>query len=638
MLLSLNNLSKSYGEKLILKDISVTIEANDRIGLIGANGIGKSTLLNILCKELSHDSGDINYLSNLKIGFLKQNSGLDKHNTIIGEMKSVFSDLLLLEKEIKALGERMATVDHQTKEYEQLSAQYSLKSNLFEHGGGYDIDYKIKMILNGMGFSDKDYDFNISALSGGEKTRLALAKLLLEEPGLLVLDEPTNHLDFRTLSWLEDYLKEYKGGLLIVSHDRYFLDKMVEKIWDIEDKGIVAYKGNYTKFKQLRAERYTRWQKEYDMQQLQIASMEDYIQKNIARASTSNSAKSRVHQLANMERIKKPVDYVKSPHFSFTTNKNPVKDVLQTFDLELSVGSGSDKLTLFSGLNLDIKRGEKVAIIGDNGVGKSTLLKSLLGYQTQKGEIVWGGNTNVSYYDQENTTLNPNKTALDEVWDRFPLMPEYLVRKLLGSVLISDDNVYKKISVLSGGEKAKVGLAILKNENGNVLVLDEPTNHLDLQSKEALETALKEFCGTLIFVSHDRYFLNEIPTKIIEMKKPNTVNIYKGNFDFYMEQRAEHADEPKPTKQQEKNHNPEKKSYRSKQQRSEDTKRRSRIKALEELIERIDNDIALTQSEIEDPTNASNFDLLTEKCNLLEQLRHEHNLAIDEWLTLTDVD
>lgn len=645
MLLSLSNVSKSYGEKLILNELNATIEDNDRIGLIGANGIGKSTLLNILCRELQADTGNINYLTGIRIGFLKQNSGLSKQGTIIGEMKSVFSDLLDVEKEIRQLEKQIATMKeskHESKEYKDLLVEYSNKSHFFEHSGGYDIDYKIKMILSGMGFLDKDYDFNISSLSGGEKTRLALSKLLLEQPDLLVLDEPTNHLDFKTLAWLEDYLKEYKGGLLIVSHDRYFLDKMVTKVWDIENKKIISYKGNYTKFKQLREERYTRWLKEYEMQQLQIASMQDYIQKNIVRASTSNSAKSRVHQLANMDIIEKPVDYVKVPYFNFNVVKNPVKDVLQTFDLELSVGSGSDKIVLFSSLNLDIKRGEKVAIIGDNGVGKSTLLKSLLGYTAQKGEIVWGNNTKVSYYDQENSTLDVNKTVLDEVWDRFPHMQEYLVRKLLGSVLISDDNVYKKIDVISGGEKAKVGLAILKNEESNILVLDEPTNHLDLQSKESLENALKEYEGTLIFVSHDRYFLNEIPTKIIEMCKPNIVNIYKGNFDFYIEQKAiEQAKELEQKLEAQRNapkqdNGDKKTSYRSKQQRSDDAKRRTRVKFLEEQIEQLDGDIKSAEQDIANPDNASNFDLLVEKCNLLEQLKKEHDDAVEEWFELTN--
>ncbi len=651
MLVSISGVSKYFGERLILQDLNLTIEDNDRIGLIGANGTGKSTLLNMLCGDteydVAQDHSGISVKNGVHIGFLRQNAGLSKNNSIYAEMHSVFSELNALEKELRQIESEMAQLtDHNSEQYQKLMTQYSEKSVYFEHREGYQIDLKIKTVLTGMGFSDKAYDFNISSLSGGEKTRLALAKLLLEEPELLILDEPTNHLDFRTLTWLEDYLQNYKGGLLIVSHDRYFLDKMVSKIWDVEDKTVITYKGNYSKYKILREERLKRLEKEYEQQQQEIADLQDYIDRNMARASTAASARSRVHKLEAMELVEKPhIDHRKA-HFSFTYEREPVKDILIAEGLKLNVGIGNDKQCLFENLNLHIRRAEKVAIIGENGVGKSTLLKSLIGILRQPGEIIWGRNVTLGYYDQENQNLDPNKTVLQELWERYPTMPECDVRKILGSVLITDDNVFKKIGVISGGEKAKVGMALLMTEHRNTLLLDEPTNHLDLPSKEALEEGLQEFTGTLIFVSHDRYFLNTIPSKIIELSAvkgdPDSqkITVYEGNYDYYMEQKsieqqkiaAEKAAAITPAQEKE----GAKIYYRSKEQRREDTKKRNQLKQLEANLEQLDEQIATTEAIIADPENGNDFVLLNEQCELLESLKLQHEAAMDEWLILAE--
>lgn len=633
MLVSLDNVKKTFGDKLILNNLSATIEDNDRIGLIGANGIGKSTLLNIICKKLDSDEGGVYVSSGTTIGLLEQNSGLSKGNTIYAEMRSVFFELLGVEEKLRKLESKIAHTSEADESYPKLSEEYSRLTAYFEVREGYQIDVKIKTILNGMGFFDKSYEMPIDDLSGGEKTRLALAKLLLEEPGLLILDEPTNHLDFKTLMWLEDYLKGYKGGLLVVSHDRYFLDKMVTKMWEVENKQIVAYNGNYSKYKLLREERITRQLKEYEAQQNKINSMVDYAQKNIVRASTSNMAKSRLHQLEHIERLEKPNEVIPTPTFRFEFERNPVKDLLSVKNLRLEVGEGSEKLVLCENISFDIKRGEKVALIGPNGIGKSTLLKTVLNQLPQNGEVYWGANVQTSYYEQENLTLNKENTAIEELWSRFPLLPQYTVRGVLGQVLISGDNGFKKIGVLSGGERARVALAVLMMEHSNTLILDEPTNHLDLQSKETLEKSLIAFEGTLIFVSHDRYFLNTIPTKIIELKRSG-LNVYDGNFDFYLEQQAKMASEAVPTATVKLDK--EKSNYRSKQERAEQAKLKSRLKQLEELMEAADEKITALEVEIASPDTASDYARLGELCAELERQKHQHDGYFAEWAELCE--
>ncbi len=526
MILAMENLSKSYASKIVLDDITLKIEDNDRIGLIGVNGAGKSTLLKIITGMEQSDSGVLSVSNHAKIGFLQQNSGLSSESTIMDEMLSVFKDTLNTEKAMRKVEQKMSKAQPDSDEYAGLAEEYTRLHAKFEAEDGYHIEVKIKTILNGMGFADKAADTVTDTLSGGEKTRLALAKLLLESPDLLILDEPTNHLDFdeptnhldfKTLTWLESYLLEYKGALLIVSHDRYFLDRIVTSICEIERHRLVRYKGNYSKYLGLKKERIERQQKEYDIQSQEIAAMEDYVRRNMARASTAKSAKSRVAALERMERVEKPQGDLKSAKISFQYDRPPVKDVLTVSDIDLRVGEGDRQRLLFEHLDFKVMRGEKVAVIGANGVGKSTFLKVILGKLGHThGTIEWGKHVQVTYFDQEGKQLNPENTVLDELWNRFPTSYEQQIRNMLGGVLLTGENVYKKVGVISGGERAKLGFAVLMAERGNVLVLDEPTNHLDLDTKEVLDKALCSFDGTIITVSHDRYLLNKLPTKIVE--------------------------------------------------------------------------------------------------------------------------
>lgn len=642
MLISTKELNKSFGENLILKNINMTIEDNTRYGLIGVNGAGKSTLLSILMGELDYDGGELYKASGLNIGYLKQNTGLDRSSTIIAEMRNVFSDLLCVENDLHILEEKMqSAAEHDSSEYKRLMSEYSKKQAYFESCDGYNIDIRIKTILNGMGFQDKDLDTEIRTLSGGEKTRLAIAALLLEEPNLLILDEPTNHLDFKTLNWLESYLVEsYKGSLLIVSHDRYFLDKTVDNMFEIQNGRLESYPGNYSKYLVLRAERRELQQKEYEAQQLEIAQMETYIQKNIARASTSASAKSRVKALESMEIIEKPDADIKPIKLRFDIIKEPYKDVLTVENLDVSVGD--ELITLCESVDFNVKRGEKIALIGDNGIGKSSFLKTIQGLIPHKhGTVTWGKNTSISYYEQENLNLNPDNLAIDELWDRFPRVPEASIRKILGSVRLTKEDVYKPVKVISGGERAKLAFCIIMLEKSNVILFDEPTNHLDLPSKEVLEQALNDYEGTLIFVTHDRYLLNKVPDKIAEMTKDG-IMIYDGNYEYYKERkewlkaknRENTADnkENKMSVKQTSNG-----SYRSKEQRRADAQRKQRVAELERLIAETEDAISVLEKEMAAEEVFSDYKLMTEKTAQLEENTTNLENYYNEWEELLSI-
>lgn len=643
MLISIEKLNKSFGEDVILKNINLTIEEKCRYGLIGVNGAGKSTLLSIIVGNLDYDDGNMYKNPSMSIGYLKQNNGLERSSTIYNEMRAVFSDVLNSEKKMRDLEQEMSQItDHNSDEYRRISAEYSKNQIFFESRDGYNIDVKINMILNGMGFADKDKETIISTLSGGEKTRLAIAKLLLEEPNLLILDEPTNHLDFKTLNWLEEYLISYSGAILIVSHDRYFLDKTVDNIFEVERGTLTYYKGNYSKYLVLKEEMRERLEKEYEMQQMQIAQMQDYIERNIARASTSASAKSRVKALENMEIIEKPDGELSKMKLKFELKKQPYKDVLTVKNLDICVGE--DKKLLCGGLNLEIKRGEKIAIIGDNGIGKSSFLKTIQGIIPKfSGEIEWGKNCTISYYEQENLNLDHNKIALDELWDRFPEISEAEIRRVLGNVLLTKDDVYKPVSIISGGERAKLAFCIIMLEKANVIILDEPTNHLDLVSKEVLEKALLDYEGTLIFVSHDRYLLNKVPSRIVEIKRDGA-EIYQGNYDYYKERSTALANELELKRQAEKamklENQPEKKNetsfYRSKEQRRLDTKRKQRFKEVEKLISEYETQIEALELDMADEKIYSDYVLMNEKCEQLEKCKTELDELYEEWTILDD--
>lgn len=595
--------------------------------------------------ELDYDDGDIYKSPNLTIGYLKQNSGLDRNSTIISEMRNAFSDIIKIEDELRLIEEKMLSYsEHNSSEYKSLMSEYSKKQSYFESMDGYNIDVKIKTVLNGLGFSDRSLETEINVLSGGEKTRLALAALLLEEPNLLILDEPTNHLDFKTLDWLENYLiNSYKGSLLIVSHDRYFLDNTVENMLEIERGKMYSYNGNYSKYLVLKEERNEVLRKEYEAQQLQISQMQTYIDKNITRASTSGSAKSRVKALERMELIEKPDDDIKPIKLKFETIKEPYKDVLTVENLDITVGdreSAGGIKNICSGLNLSIKRGDKVALIGDNGIGKSSFLKVIQDIiPHQNGSVVWGKNTSVSYYEQENLNLNPDNLAINELWDRFPRIPEAQIRRVLGNVRLTKEDVYKPVKVISGGERAKLAFCIIMLEKSNVILFDEPTNHLDLPSKEILEQAMNEYDGTLLFVSHDRYLLNKVPNKIIEMTKDG-FTIYDGNFEYY-KQRKEWIKQKQSIETNNKvetNNSSQKSSggYRSKEQRKAETKRKLQIAELEKMISKTEEEISALENEMTKEEVFSDYILMNEKNSELEKLNSNLEEYYDNWTKLSE--
>jgi len=644
MLLNVEHLYKYFNGQALLKDINFTVEDREAVGLIGINGCGKSTLLNIITGSEGYDKtpeglGSVNIAGKASIGFLRQNSGLNSELTIGEEMKNAFAPLLETLDKMKVLEKKMADGG----DIDSISHEYAELSSYFEARDGYRIDVKIKQVLNGMGFGSTPTDRVISTLSGGEKTRLALAKLLLEEPNLLILDEPTNHLDFETLMWLEDYLKGYKGAIIIVSHDRYFLNKVCTRICEIEQGRLTSYRGDYSSYlvqKKMNSERQL---KEYEAQQKEIAKLEDYVAKNLVRASTSKMAKSRQHMLDRIERIDKPLMYTKPPKIKLEYDIEPTKDIVRVIDCPLVVGEGADKKELIKSLTMNVRRGEHVAIIGANGIGKTSILKLIQGIIPHEGgNISWGGNVKISYFEQEHAILDPRKTVLEEIMDRYPRLSEQQARSVLGAVLLTGENVFKPISVLSGGERAKLCFAIMALNRGNVLVLDEPTNHLDLSTKEVLEDALAEFGGTIILVSHDRYLLNKVASRIIEVKH-DEVNSYEGNFDAYseavnaarqlkMQSEAEikRAEEEKAYKENKA------RQYRSKEQRAADAQKRNRIRELEKEIEDTEVLIFELENAISDPEIASDYSKMSEKCKELEEAKTSLDQKMDEWAELSD--
>lgn len=644
MLLNVEHLYKYFNGQALLKDINFTVEDREAVGLIGINGCGKSTLLNIITGSEGYDKtpeglGSVNIAGKASIGFLRQNSGLNSELTIGEEMKNAFAPLLETLDKMKVLEKKMADGG----DIDSISHEYAELSSYFEARDGYRIDVKIKQVLNGMGFGSTPTDRVISTLSGGEKTRLALAKLLLEEPNLLILDEPTNHLDFETLMWLEDYLKGYKGAIIIVSHDRYFLNKVCTRICEIEQGRLTSYRGDYSSYLAQKKMNSERQLKEYEAQQKEIAKLEDYVAKNLVRASTSKMAKSRQHMLDRIERIDKPLMYTKPPKIKLEYDIEPTKDIVRVVDCPLVVGEGADKKELIKSLTMNVRRGEHVAIIGANGIGKTSILKLIQGIIPHEGGIIsWGGNVKISYFEQEHAILDPHKTVLEEIMDRYPRLSEQQARSVLGAVLLTGENVFKPISVLSGGERAKLCFAIMALNRGNVLVLDEPTNHLDLNTKEVLEDALAEFGGTIILVSHDRYLLNKVASRIIEIKH-DEVNSYEGNFDAYSEAvnaarqlKMQSEAEIKRAEEEKAYRENKARQYRSKEQRAADAQKRNRIRELEKEIEDTEVLIFELENDISDPEIASDYSKMSEKCKELEEAKTALDQKMDEWAELSD--
>ncbi len=626
MLINLTDINKFYNGNQVLKNINLTIDESDKIGLVGVNGCGKSTLIKIITGKTEPDrfterDGIVSTASKTTIGYLEQMGGLDSESTVIDEMKKVFSDITDAIGRMREIEVKMSEGDNSYDE------EYHRLSSWVEANDGYNTDFKIKMILNGMGFTENELERTVSGFSGGEKTRLAIAKLLLEEPNILILDEPTNHLDFKTIMWLEDYLKSYKGAVLVVSHDRFFLDRVCTSICEI-DRGILTrYKGNYSAFVKLKDEAVARQEKEYELQQKEIAKMEDYVAKNLVRASTSKSAKSRIKALDKMERIEKPVTYTKSAKIRFTYSFEPPVDVLSVKNIDISVGEGSQRKTLLDEISFSVRRGDKVGIIGDNGIGKSTLLKIIQEKISHKGLVRWNSNIKISYFEQESTNLNKALTVMEELHHRYPSMTELEIRNILAQVRLTGENVFKETGVISGGERAKLCFAIMMLEHGNVLILDEPTNHLDLSSKDAIEQALEEYTGTIIFVSHDRYLLSKIATRIIELKADG-YEVYENNFAKYLdilkqrqEEEKRRTDAEKLEKAQTAMREKSAVAYKSKQQRSAEAERRKKIKSLETEIDTLQNQLDLLNEEITKPEIFSDYETMNQKCSEIDRIK-----------------
>lgn len=628
MLASLTNINKFYNGNQVLNNVSLTIDENDKIGLVGNNGCGKSTLLKILIGSVEPDrfterDGIVSTAAKTTIGYLEQMGGLNTENTVIGEMRSVFAPVLSAIDRLREIELEIEMGDNSSAdEYQQLASW-------IEANDGYNTDVKIRMVLGGMGFSGDDLDRVVSGFSGGEKTRLSISKLLLEEPNLLILDEPTNHLDFKTIMWLEDYLRSYRGAVLIVSHDRYFLDRLCTSICEIERGVLTRYRGNYSAFVRQREENDARREKEYEMQQKQIAKMEEYVAKNLVRASTTKMAQSRRKQLEKIERVERPVHDTRSAKIRFTYAVEPPLDVLRVKGVDISVGEGSSRKTLVDEIDFEVRRGEKIGIIGDNGIGKSTLLRIIQEKLPHKGAVRWNSNIKISYFDQESRGLNRELTVMEELHSRYPSMSELEVRSLLAQVRLIGENVFKETGVISGGERAKLCFAIMMQEHGNVLIMDEPTNHLDLSSKEAIEEALAEYTGTIIFVSHDRYLLSRIADRLIELTDGG-YRCHDYGFGKYLdvlrdEQAAlrRAADAEKQRKIAEDAKNKAAKTYRSKQQRSADAARKNEMRRLEKEIDELQAQIDALTEEIGKEEVYSDYELMNKKCAEIDALKQK---------------
>ena len=536
ILLQGNNISRTFGADVLFEKINFTIQDNSRVSLVGRNGAGKSTLLKIIADVETPSSGEISKTKNLTMSYLAQETNFSSEQTIYDEMLSVFEEQIGQEKQLRQMEAQMGELSG--ADLSSLMTRYDSLTETFRQNKGFTYESDIKNVLNGFKFDESFWAQSVSSLSGGQKTRLALAKILLENPSFLILDEPTNHLDIETLLWLENYLKNYRGAILIVSHDRYFLDKVTTETLELSRGKLEKYVGNYSQYIKLKAEKLATQAKQYDKQQKEIASLEDFVNRNLARASTTKRAQSRRKKLEKMARLDQPLANEKSAHFTFSP-------AIESGNVVLTVENGAvgyDKEVLSSPINLDERKYDSIAIVGPNGIGKSTLIKSIVGkIPLIEGTVNLGANVAMGYYDQEQRDLTPSNTVLEELWTDHSLVPEVDIRNRLGAFLFSGDDVQKAVGMLSGGEKARLLLAKLSMQNDNFLVLDEPTNHLDIDSREVLENALIDFDGTLLFVSHDRYFINRVADKVLEISAEGS-KLYLGDYDYYLEKKAEEAE------------------------------------------------------------------------------------------------
>ncbi|EFV98816.1 ABC transporter, ATP-binding protein [Streptococcus australis ATCC 700641] len=631
IILQANKIERSFAGEVLFDNVSLQVDERDRIALVGKNGAGKSTLLKILVGEEEPTSGEINKKRDLSLSYLAQDSRFESSNTIYDEMLHVFDDLRKTEKSLRQM--ELAMGEKTGADLEKLMQDYDRLSEEFRQAGGFTYEADIRAILNGFKFDESMWQMKIEELSGGQNTRLALAKMLLEKPNLLVLDEPTNHLDIETIAWLENYLVNYSGALLIVSHDRYFLDKVATITLDLTKHSLDRYVGNYSSFVEQKEQKLLTEAKNYEKQQKEIAALEDFVNRNLVRASTTKRAQSRRKQLEKMERLDKPEAGTKSAHMTFHSDKTSGNVVLTVEEAAV----GYDDQILSEPINLDIRKMNAVAIVGPNGIGKSTLIKSIVGQiPFIKGEARFGANVEVGYYDQTQSKLTPHNSVLDELWNDFKLTPEVEIRNRLGAFLFSGDDVKKTVGMLSGGERARLLLAKLSMENNNFLILDEPTNHLDIDSKEVLENALIDFDGTLLFVSHDRYFINRVATQVLELSEEGST-LYLGDYDYYLEKKAElealataQAETVPVSSTEEFTSND---YHMQKQNQKELRKITRRIEQLEAEMEELDQKIQAITETMHSTNDAADLVQLQSE---LDQLTVQQESVMEEWAELSE--
>lgn len=637
ILLQVQQVARYFGADTLFENVSLDVSDNSRIALVGRNGVGKSTLLKMIIGNESPDAGQITKKKGLTIGYLAQNTGLESDKTIYAEMLSVFERLQIMEKNLHEMEAKIADpgADHSSSAYSQLLNQYDQLLHDFEEQNGYGYEAEVRSVLHGFHFEQEDYDRKISSLSGGQKTRLALAKLLLEQRDLLILDEPTNHLDIDTLTWLEGYVQNYKGALLIVSHDRYFLDRIVNEVYEISHHHSSYYKGNYSAYIDQKAERLRQDWKNYEKQQAEISKLEDFVNKNLVRASTTKRAQSRRKQLEKMERLERPEGDEKGPHFKFTADSQSGNIVLTVKDAAI----GYDGRIISSPINIDLRKNQVMAIVGPNGIGKSTLLKSVLGQiPFVKGSSEFGTNVKVGYYDQEQHNLHDKKTVLNELWDDHPTTPEKDIRSILGSFLFIGDDVSKVVRNLSGGEKARLLLTKLAMKHDNFLILDEPTNHLDIDSKEVLENAVMDFNGTVLFVSHDRYFINKVATCVLEIA-PQGSTLYLGDYDYYLEKKAEQEEiaaakstAETPIENSPKEVSTGKVNYQQGKERQKQERRLKRsVEEFEQLVEKLDAQKNDLENQMSSPENYNDLEKMGELQAKLQEISKKLAEAEENW-------
>lgn len=630
IILQANKIERSFAGEVLFDNINLQVDERDRIALVGKNGAGKSTLLKILVGEEEPTSGEINKKKDIFLSYLAQDSRFESENTIYDEMLHVFDDLRRTEKQLRQMELEMG--EKSGEDLNKLMSDYDRLSENFRQAGGFTYEADIRAILNGFKFDESMWQMKISELSGGQNTRLALAKMLLEKPNLLVLDEPTNHLDIETIAWLENYLINYSGALIIVSHDRYFLDKVATITLDLTKHSLDRYVGNYSRFVELKEQKLATEAKNYEKQQKEIAALEDFVNRNLVRASTTKRAQSRRKQLEKMERLDKPEAGKKSANMTFQSEKTSGNVVL-TVD---NAAIGYDGEILSEPINLDLRKMNAVAIVGPNGIGKSTFIKSIVDQiPFIRGEKRFGANVEVGYYDQTQSKLTPSNTVLDELWKDFKLTPEVEIRNRLGAFLFSGDDVKKSVGMLSGGEKARLLLAKLSMENNNFLILDEPTNHLDIDSKEVLENALIDFDGTLLFVSHDRYFINRVATHVLELSE-NGSTLYLGDYDYYVEKKTEvemSQTEEVSTNDQAKEESPVNDYQAQKESQKEVRKLMRQIESLEAEIEELESQSKAISEQMLETNDA---DKLMELQAELDKISHRQEEAMLEWEELSE--